>query len=258
MTIARVRRLATVARRTGAVAVLLLSSAGTTGAQMPGMPEQKEMMEWGNTFYILFEALEYSPSGEDRPVNVDVLTWYGDAYDRLWVLLEGEQSTTERSGDAIAHIMYGRLVDPFWDAVVGLRVDQQWGEDDPRRVLLAVGLLGLAPYRFELSPTLYVSQRGELSARLEAAYQLLITQRLIAEPEMELEAALQPVPRFGVSRGLNDFEIGVRFRYEFRREFAPYIGVTRSSRPAVRAGGSSAGADRITENHLVAGFRIWR
>ena len=226
------------------------------GAQMTGMPGMPEMdpkahgMSWGRAFFVLLDQLEYVPGREGSPIDLDAVGWYGGAYNRVWVRAQGEQSTRSRKGSGEVELLYGKLVDPFWDAVIGLRADRSWGPDvdAAQRVQLAVGFMGLAPYRFELEPTLFVSQRGDVSARLEAAFPVLITQRLVAEPEFEVNAALQSVPRYGVERGLNDYEMGVRVRYEFRRELAPYVGWSRA-----REGGSGGADDR-----LVFGFRLWR
>lgn len=253
-----VRRLRCLARRQAALAVLLAGTASAAGAQMPGMPEMKEMMSWGRTLFVLFDQLEYAPGGEGRPVNVDAVAWYGGAYNRMWIRAQGEQATTQAEGEAEAQVLYGRLVDPYWDAVAGLRADTRRGDGNPRRVQLVLGFIGLAPYRFELAPTLFVSQRGEISARLEAAYQFLLTQRLIAEPEVELNAALQAVPRYDIASGLNDYEMGVRFRYEFRREVAPYVGLSRARRGAGSANPTGTDGIATSENRVVIGLRLWR
>lgn len=112
--------------------------------------------------------------------------------------------------------------------------------------------------RFELSPTLFLSQDGDLSARLEAEYQVLITQRLVASPEIELNAALQEVPEWGVARGLNDVELGLRLRYEIRREFAPYLGYSWTRRLGGSADLAGEAGEGISEGVFVVGLRVWR
>ena len=253
-----VRAVSRCLRRVAAAGALVAAAAAPAAAQMPGMPEMKEMMSWGRTLFVLFDQLEYSPAGEGRPVNVEAVAWYGGAYNRLWLRAQSEQATTEGEGEAEVQLLYGRLVDPFWDAVIGVRVDQHWGDEHLNRTQLAVGFIGLAPYRFELEPTLFVSHRGEISARLEAAYQFMLTQRLIAEPEFEVNAALQPVRRFDIARGLNDFELGLRVRYEFRREIAPYVGVSRSRRIGGSTNIAREHGEPIAESRFVAGVRLWR
>lgn len=250
---------ASVGRIAGLVALLTAAIAPNGAAQAPQereMPKHTGHMRWSNTLFVLFDQFEYGPASPERPMNLDAKAWYGGAYRRIWTRAQSEFATTERQGEVEAQLLYGRLVAPFWDAVVGVRVDQHWGDEHRRRVQLAVGFVGLAPYRFELEPTLFVSQQGEISGRFEAAYPLLLTQRLIAEPEFEINAALQPVARYDLRRGINDYEFGIRLRYEFRREFAPYVGWSRSR----RIGGSTdvAPGGPLSESRFVAGLRLWR
>ncbi len=171
---------------------------------------------------------------------------------------EAEQSSTEANGEGEVQVLYGRQVAAFWDAVAGVRVDRRWGDGTATRALLAAGLQGLAPYWFEVAPTLFVSQHGHLSARLEASYELLLTQRLIVEPELELNAAVQEVPEFGVGTGLNDIELGIRLRYEVRREFAPYVGFSWTRRVGKSADLARATGEDAGSGTFVAGLRVWR
>lgn len=243
-----------------ATALTIMASAmcaDTAHAQMAGMSSTK-MMSWEPTLFILADQLEASPGEDGRPVGFDVLSWYGSSHQRLWVRAQGDIATTRHEGEAEAQVLFGRLVDPFWDAVIGVRADRGWGRTNPNRQYIAFGLIGLAPYRFELSPTVFVSTKGELSTRLEAAYALAITQRLMLEPEVELNASMQEVPAYGVTRGLNDYETGVRMRYEFRREFAPYIGITRSRRSGDGAEAEIGSAKAAARNQFVLGLRLWR
>lgn len=240
----------------GSITALLLLASSASYAQMPGMPETagQPEMRWTNTLMVLFEQLELAPVPDERPINVDMKSWYGGAYKRLWLRGKSEFATTKSSGQAEAQVLFGRLVDPFWDAVIGLRVDRSWGNAPQARVQLATGFLGLAPYRFELEPTVFVSDKGEVSGRFEASFPLLLTQRLMAEPQIEVNAALQAVPKFNIRRGVNGFETGIRLRYEFRREFAPYFGWSRTRRYGVRDSNSPY---RPVESSLVVGLRVW-
>lgn len=254
-----IRRWAPSARRVGgALALLLLALARPADAQGIGLIQLKEMMAWGTGSLILVDKLEYAPDAEGRPLSLDLSGWYGGAYNRLWFRSEGEQLTAMSGGEGQAELFYGRLVTPNWDALAGVRVDQQWGGENGTRAHLAVGVIGLAPMRFELSPTLYLSQDGDLSGRLEAEYQVLVTQRLVAEPELEVNAALQEVPEWGVGRGLNVFELGLRLRYEFSRKFAPYVGYAWTRRVGGTADLARAEGEPVSDGAFVAGLRVWR
>lgn len=240
-----------------ALAALLIALARPAGAQGIGMEQLMDMMAWGTGSLILVDQLEYAPGGEGRPLSLDAIGWYGGAYNRLWFRAEGEQLTGESAGEGEAQLSYGRLVTAYFDALAGVRVDGRWGDGSATRAHLAVGLQGLAPLRFEFSPTLFLSQDGDLSARLEAEYQMLITQRLVASPEIELNAALQEVPEWGVGKGLNDVELGLRLRYEIRREFAPYIGYSWTRRVGGSADFARLEGEDVSGGALVAGLRVW-
>ncbi|HEX6041907.1 copper resistance protein B [Longimicrobium sp.] len=238
-------------------AALLAASARPAGAQGMGMGELMHMMDWGRGSLVLIDQLEYAPKADDRALSLDAIGWVGGAYNRVWFRAEGEQPLAGNGGEGEASVYYGRLITPYWDALAGVRVDGQWGGDGRARASLAVGLVGLAPMRFEFSPTLFLSQDGDLSARLEAEYQILVTQRLVAEPEIEVNAALQEVPEFGVGSGINDVELGLRLRYEIRREFAPYVGYTRTRLLGGSADFARAEGESVRDDAFVAGLRVW-
>ncbi|MFB6279212.1 MAG: copper resistance protein B [Salinibacter sp.] len=204
---------------------------------------------------VLFDQLEYVPEPDGQPIGLEGVGWTGGDLNRFWLRVEGEQSTLRRDGEMELEALYGRLVTPFFDAVAGARVDRGWEDGGQTRGHLAVGLQGLAPYRFEIEPTLYVSQEGNVSAEFSAAYHVFVTQRLILESELETSAALQDVPEWGVGTGVNDLGLGFRLRYEFHRKVAPYVGYTHDwtfGDTADLAGGDpSSGA-------FVFGVRVWR
>ena len=128
---------------------------------------------------------------------------------------------------------------------------------EPSRNHFVLGMQGLAPYWFEVDGAVFVSDEGVVSARIEAEYELRFTQRLILQPRFEMNAALEDDPEVGVGAGIGETELGLRLRYEVRREFAPYLGlIWRGSfgetRDLVEAEGGSA--DDVS---LVAGLRFW-
>ncbi len=224
---------------------------------LPAVPASAQMMDDEIHGYVLLDRLELAPGRPGTPVELDALGWVGGDWNRLWVRAEGSQRTESEDGELKAEAFYGRLIAPYWDALVGLSLETSWGSESHTRASLAVGLTGLAPYWFELEPTLYLSQDGDLSAELQVEYELLFTQRLILQPLLTLKAAAQEVPEFMVASGLNSFELGARLRYEVVREFAPYVGIswirrTFGTAALYRDAGEPAGVFSV-----VAGLRVW-
>lgn len=212
------------------------------------------------TFWILLiDQAEYRRHGGANGLRWDVQGWVGKDYDKLWIKTEGLQDVASGGiGEGEVQALYSRLISPFWEFQAGVRYDARWSRAfGPSRAFAVLGFQGIAPYFFDLEPALFISQDGDLSARLTSTYDLLLTQRLILQGRFEVDAALQKVERFGVGSGLNDVELGARLRYELSREFAPYLGISwvrkvfDTSVLARRAGES----DSVFS--LVAGLRLW-
>ncbi len=207
--------------------------------------------------FVLFDLLETTPALDGRPLQWDMDAWVGKMYNRLWIRSEGELLTAQRGGEAEFQALYSRVVAPFWDLQFGARLDVAYGDETRTRAHLALGLEGLAPYWFELEPTLFVSQNGDVSASLVASYDLFVTQRLILQPRLEALAAVQEVPEWGVGRGLNRLDFGLRLRFELVREFAPYIGFNWGRLYGGAADLARVEGEATRTSGIVAGLRLW-
>ena len=236
------------------------SVSAQAGIKGPGTHPPSTGMDRMVRTFLLADVLEYVPEANAGTVRFDGLGWIGGDYNRVWLRSEAHIPTAEPNADVEAEVLYGRLLTPFWDAVAGVRIDsRRFGTSDRQtRGQLSLGFIGLSPYWIEMEPSVFVSQRGDISARLSAAVDLLVTQRLILQPRTELNAAVQSVPRLGIGSGLNDIELGGRLRYEFRREFAPYVGLAWSRRTGETAALARAAGETVTEGVFSAGIRIWR
>jgi copper resistance protein B len=250
--------------RAGVALALLAPWTAFAQAEHGGTPEHDTAaplheMRWGYESLTLVDELELAPMAPGAPVSLEAIGWYGGDKDRLWTRLEGEQATNAADGELEVHAMYGRLVTPWWDAVGGLRLQGQRkdGSGDLRGHVV-LGVIGLAPLRFEVEPELFVSFDGDVSGRFRASYQFLLTQRWIVEPEAEVNAAVQEVARWGTGGGLNDVSAALRMRYELRRELGPYIGARWLARAGRTAELAQASGQPATEASLVAGVRLWR
>lgn len=184
----------------------------------------------------------------------DAQGWYGGDVNKLWIKTEGEGSFGENPEGAEVQALYSRAITPWFDVQAGVRYDFQ---PNPERAHLVIGLQGLVPYEFEVDAAAFLSHEGDLTARFEAEYDQLITQRLILQPRMEFELAAQDVPEIGIGSGLTSAEVGVRLRYEIAREFAPYVGVEYE-----RAFGDTADFRRASGEEaggwsFVLGVRAW-
>ena len=210
----------------------------------------------GQQIPMLFvDRLEYRSNEGDAQLLWDAQASYGGDINRVLLKTEGEYALDEEDTEAAeVQALYSRAVSAYFDVQAGLRYDPQ---PTPDRYSAVLGFQGLAPYWFELDVAAFVSERGDVSARLEAEYDLLLTQRLILQPRVELDAALQDVPELGRGSGLGGVAAGLRLRYEIRREFAPYIGVEWERALGDTADFSRADGDSVSRLSWVAGFRCW-
>lgn len=183
----------------------------------------------------------------------DIQGYYGGPTERLWFKSEGEGAWGASPEDAEVQALYARAFAPFWDVQAGIRQDFA-GPDTTHAV---IGVQGLAPYMFELDAALFLSHRGDLTARIEAEVDQRITQRLILQPRIEINLAAQDIPALGIGAGLDQIEVGARLRYEIRREFAPYIGIEQSWRTGRGADFARVRGEDPSATSLVAGIRFW-
>ena len=208
-----------------------------------------------NNFLVLGERFEQVITNEKPQYNWEAQAWYGGDLNKAWFKTEGEYSAAESAiEEAELQFLYSRAISAFWDVQTGVRQDFK---PHPSRTYGVIGVQGLAPHWFEVDAALFVSNKGDVSSRLEAEYELRITQRLIFQPRLELNTAFSEDAEIGSGTGVNDLDIGVRLRYEFSRQFAPYIGVgwrRLFSDTADLAETSREDSDRFS---LLLGVRMW-
>lgn len=204
-------------------------------------------------YFVLFDELEWQRGRQGHALAWDTTGWVGRDRDRLWFRTEGE-----REGGRLAHaeaqVFYGRAIARWWDALVGLRQDARPGA---AQTWVAVGLQGLAPYWFEIEGTAFVSTSGQTHLRLKTEYELLVTNRLVLQPLVEANLYGRADPSRERGEGLSALEGGLRLRYEFRREFAPYLGVSWQRRLFGSADQARASGERPGSVRLALGLRLW-
>ena len=194
---------------------------GTQAMEM-GRHHLEEFHGGQKLFQVLTNIAEYRAGRGSDGYGWESEGWYGGDINRFWVKTEGEGEFGGPLESAEVQALYSHAIDPYWNVQGGVRYDFK---PNPSRVYATIGLEGLAPSFFDVEGALFLSNKGELMARAGGYYDQRITQRLILQPRAELNFAAQSSREIGVGAGLSDAEIGVRLRYDIRREFAPYIGV---------------------------------
>ena len=202
---------------------------------------------------VLFDTLEGVRSNGSNSGAYDVIARIGRDYNKLVIKAEGEVVGGKLT-EARTEALWSHAVATFWDAQLGLRQDSGTG---PGRTWLAFGVQGLAPYWFEVDATAYVGQGGRTALRLGAEYELLITQKLILQPRIEANFFGKSDPARDIGKGLSDISTGIRLRYEFSRQFAPYIGVEWANRFGATADMARAAGEPTRQTRYVAGVRFW-
>ena len=178
--------------------------------------------------------------------------WVGGDLNRFVLKSEGEGDRDLEAAEVQA--LYSRAVSPYFDLQAGLRQDLQSG---PKRTYATVGFEGLAPYWFETSGALFLSNKGEVFGRLEGTYDLRLTQRWILQPRVEANLSGQDVPELALGSGVSNIELGLRLRYEIKREFAPYVGVSFDRKVGGAADYARALGKDDQATSFVIGVRAW-
>ncbi|HEX7235708.1 MAG TPA: copper resistance protein B [Gammaproteobacteria bacterium] len=231
---------------------LLLALAGVAHAQDTAAPvgvPAHPMLEDPFNRSFLFDELEMH---ESDALSWDATFWAGRSFNKLAVRTEGEKSggDTER---ADVELLWSHSFARWWDFVTGAREDFEPGE---AQSWAAFGVQGLAPQRFEIEATAYFGEGGRSAARFEGEYELLITQRLILQPQLELNWYGQEDAARGVGPGLSTGEAALRLRYELRREVAPYLGLVREHKYGATADTARSNGDDPDDTRLVVGVRL--
>lgn len=202
---------------------------------------------------LLINQLEWQGGGGEGVLSWDMKGWLGGDIDRLWLRTEGERSAG-RTDSAEAQALWGHAISPWWDLVGGVRQDFKPGDG---QTWAAFGAQGMALYNFEAEATLFIGEAGRTAARLEGDYDILLTNRLILQPTAELNFYGRNDPQRGIGSGLADSEVGLRLRYEVRREFAPYVGFTWHRSYGQTAQYARDEGEDASQWRWVAGVRLW-
>lgn len=242
------------------MAVALVISAGSIqllSAQMsmPSAGMKDSMMENPVLTHARLDQFEGRTSGSESEFRWDGEGWIGTDMNKLWVKSEGFSGNTAVS-DTDHEALYDHPIPHvrYFDAQVGVRANLDSG---PRRAWAALGIEGLAPGYFEITPTLYIRDGGNVAGRVVASYDLLLTQRWIVQPEAEFNLYSKDDPRRQIGSGLSDLDAGLRLRYEVSRKFAPYIGFADTGKYGNTASYSRQAGQSASGAQFLFGIRLW-
>jgi len=203
---------------------------------------------------VLVDRLEWQGASDDA-FAWDAKAWFGHDDNRLWLRSEGKgEAQHGRIEHADIEALWGKPVSPWWDVLFGVRHDFQPG---PSQTWAAIGVQGMAPYKFEVQATAYLGEGGQTALQAEVEYDLLLTNRLILQPRVEATAYGRDDAARGIGSGLSEIDVGLRLRYEVRREFAPYIGVEWGRSFDTTADYARSADEDVEDTRLVAGLRFW-
>jgi copper resistance protein B len=219
--------------------------------------EMIELMDMDDEAAILMleaDAFEWRRGDRDDAFSWDMQAHYGSDYNELLLKTEGE--VVHGDTDARTELHWDRVVARWWSVQIGVRHDIAEG---PSRTWAAFGVQGLAPYWFEIEATGYVGEEGRTALRVAVDYDLLLTQRWILAPALELNAYGQGDAKNGLGTGLANTELALRLRYEIKRELAPYIGIVWTRLYGDTADLANAGSTDADDNEVEwsIGVRWW-
>ena len=201
---------------------------------------------------VMGNIFELTAASGDEGYRWDVEAWYGGDLHRFVFKTEGEGLSDEVESAEVQGL-YSRAVGRYTDVQAGVRYDFE-----PKGLAYAtVGVETLLPYWFDVEGALFLSEDGDTFARLEGSYDLRFTQRLILQPRVELTIAAQDVSESNIGSGFSSAEIGLRLRYDIRREFAPYIGINFETGLGRTADLVRASGGEVDDTSIVVGLRAW-
>jgi copper resistance protein B len=216
-------------------------------AKEPGEADQSS--QGPRLQYALLDRFEWAPKGDSYAWDFSALL--GGDRDRVYFGFSGDGAFAGGLDTLELDTFYSRNVGGDWDLNAGLRYDMR---PHPTRLYAALG----AQYdddKLWVGAWTYLSNKGELSARLAAYYNLRLVNRLVLQPSLELDVYAKDAPALGTGRGFSYAEAGLRMRYEMIDHLAPYVGFSWSRDLGRTAGYDRAAGEDPETKSIVLGVR---
>jgi copper resistance protein B len=216
-------------------------------SEMMGMDDRRRFAK------VMVDRLEWQDGDRGGQIAWDAAAWYGGDFNKVWVSAEGERAAGA-TGESRLELAWDRIVTRWWSTRLGWRHDAGIG---PSRDWAAFGLAGLAPGFVDVEASVYLGDSGRSALRLTTRKDYLFTQRLVLQPELELEAYGSDDPQRLIGSGLSNLKLGLRLRYEWRREIAPFVGIRWVGHFGETSDLRRAAGESTDELLWLAGIRAW-
>lgn len=238
------------------LAVISLLPGGAALAQEPTQPGWPQPMHNNMSYMVTrFDQNELRVRDGTQTYRWEGESSWGGNIDRLWFKTEGKVDTdTGKFDEAEVQVLGSHAITRFFNLQYGGRYNFK---PEPNRKWAVVGVEGLAPLFWEMGAYAFVGPAGRWSARVEGSYDAYLTQRLVLQPQFELNWYSSTEPARGIGSGLSELDSGFRLRYEFSRQFAPYLGVTYNKKYGNTADLAIAEGERTEALQFTAGIKFW-
>lgn len=203
---------------------------------------------------VMIDQFEVRVSDGSNSLGLEADAWMGKDLHKAWFKLDIEKTGTEYEQVEL-QALYSRAVSTYWDLQMGLRHDAKPAGET--RDWAVIGIRGLAPYYFDVDAALFVGTHGQLALSVNTEYEVMLTQRLVLSPELQVNLFSQNDSAVDQGSGLSDIELGLRLGYEIRREIAPYIGVNWERKFGQTARYARSVGEKTDDLQIVVGFRAW-
>lgn len=207
------------------------------------------------TRHSVIERLEINTGNDIEQYAWESNTWFGGDLNKFWIKVDVEGDIEESIDHVETQMLWSRAIGPWADLQVGLKFDHNRISSD--KTNFGFGIHGLARYLLKYDVFSYVSTDGNIFAHIEAETEFHITQRLMFEPEIELEVSGQAVPDENLGDGVTKTISSVRLRYEYTPEFSPYIGVETQSHVGSTKNLLQSAGKKTSKTFFVFGIKLW-
>lgn len=202
---------------------------------------------------VMIDQLETRITEGDNPLVLEAQAWIGKDLNKFVIKADIEQVNGETE-ELELQALYSKAIAVYWDFQIGIRQDLK---PTPTNTWLAVGFQGVAPYWFEIDTALFISESNQINLRFTAEYEWMITQRWVLSPEISVNFHSKNDELTGTGAGLSDSQLGLRLRYEIKREFAPYIGINWNNKYGATATYAKNEGEKVSDTQIVMGIRAW-